>query len=76
MSEREMEVAKLVLANLTYQQIGDQLFLSPRTVEHHMARIKARSGATSRADLLARLSVTINAHEDASHRSVSRHSST
>ena len=65
MSERELEVARLVMDNLTYQQIGEKLFLSARTVEHHMARIKQRSGAQSRSELLARLSITINAHEDA-----------
>ena len=55
LSEREREVAQLVLAGLTYQQIGETLYLSARTVEHHVARIRRRSGAGSRAELLSRL---------------------
>ncbi|MFC7617455.1 helix-turn-helix transcriptional regulator [Actinokineospora soli] len=44
-----------MLAGMTYRQIGDKLFISAKTVEHHMARMRARLGAASRADLLARL---------------------
>jgi DNA-binding CsgD family transcriptional regulator len=55
LSEREREVASLVLAGLTYKQIGDRLFISAKTVEHHMARMRQRLGATSRSDLLAQL---------------------
>jgi DNA-binding CsgD family transcriptional regulator len=40
---------------MTYKQIGDQLFISAKTVEHHVARIRQRLGCTSRSDLLARL---------------------
>jgi DNA-binding CsgD family transcriptional regulator len=42
LSPREREVAELVLAGLTYRQIGESLYLSAKTVEHHMARIKRR----------------------------------
>ncbi|HEX4222068.1 MAG TPA: LuxR C-terminal-related transcriptional regulator [Pseudonocardiaceae bacterium] len=55
LSEREWEVADLVLAGLTYKQIGDRLFISAKTVEHHVARMRQRLGATSRSDLLAQL---------------------
>ncbi|HEX3780334.1 MAG TPA: helix-turn-helix transcriptional regulator [Pseudonocardiaceae bacterium] len=55
LSEREWEVAGLVLAGLTYKQIGDRLFISAKTVEHHVARMRQRLGATSRSDLLAQL---------------------
>jgi len=57
---REREVAHLVLAGLTYQQIGGSLFLSARTVEHHVARIKRRCGARTRSELLERLAVTLS----------------
>ncbi len=40
---------------MTYKQVGDRLFISAKTVEHHMARMRQRLGATSRADLLAQL---------------------
>lgn len=55
LSEREREVASLVLAGLTHKQIGARLFISPKTVEHHVAKIRQRLGATTRAQLLAGL---------------------
>jgi DNA-binding NarL/FixJ family response regulator len=55
LSEREIEVARLVLAGRTHREIGAQLYLSPKTVEHHVARIRTKLGATSRAELLAAL---------------------
>lgn len=55
LSEREREVARLVLAGLTHKQIGAQLYISAKTVEHHVARIRQRLGSTSRGELFARL---------------------
>ena len=55
LSERERQVAELVVAGLTYKQIGDKLFISAKTVEHHVARMRQRLGATSRGELLAEL---------------------
>ncbi|MTD59565.1 helix-turn-helix transcriptional regulator [Amycolatopsis pithecellobii] len=55
LSDRERQVAELVLAGLTYKQIGDRLFISAKTVEHHMARMRQRLGAGSRSELLAEL---------------------
>ncbi|WP_327224251.1 helix-turn-helix transcriptional regulator [Kibdelosporangium aridum] len=55
LSEREQEVAALVLQGMTYKQVGDQLFISAKTVEHHMARMRQRLGASSRSELLNQL---------------------
>lgn len=55
LSDREREVAVLVLSGLTYKQVGDRLFISAKTVEHHVARMRQKLGATSRADLLDQL---------------------
>ncbi len=55
LSDREVEVARLVLAGRTHKEIGAQLYLSPKTVEHHVARIRTKLGATSRAELVAAL---------------------
>ncbi|NJC69005.1 helix-turn-helix transcriptional regulator [Planosporangium thailandense] len=55
LSDREQEVADLVLAGMTYKQIGDRLFISAKTVEHHVARMRQRLGCGSRSELLARL---------------------
>ena len=53
-------MAELVLAGMTYRQIGESLYLSAKTVEHHMARIKRRTGAATRSELLERLSVSLS----------------
>ncbi len=55
LSDREREVAELVVGGLTYKQVGDRLFISAKTVEHHMARIRQRLGCSSRAELLDQL---------------------
>ncbi|MCC8248001.1 helix-turn-helix transcriptional regulator [Saccharothrix sp. NEAU-S10] len=55
LSDREREVAELVVGGLTYKQVGDRLFISAKTVEHHVARIRQRLGCTSRAELLDQL---------------------
>lgn len=56
LSERECEVGRLVLEGRTHRDIGGQLFISPKTVEHHVAHIRQKLGATSRAEFLAALS--------------------
>ncbi|MEA3215410.1 MAG: hypothetical protein QOJ19_1566 [Acidimicrobiia bacterium] len=55
LSERECEVGRLVLEGRTHRDIGGQLFISPKTVEHHVAHIRQKLGATSRAEFLAAL---------------------
>ncbi|WP_328646335.1 helix-turn-helix transcriptional regulator [Amycolatopsis sp. NBC_00348] len=55
LSERELEVARLVVEGLTYKQAGSKLFISSKTVEHHMARIRGKLGASDRRELLATL---------------------
>lgn len=55
LSGRERQVARLVLEGQTYRAIGARLYLSERTVEHHMARIRQRFGASGRSELLEQL---------------------
>jgi DNA-binding CsgD family transcriptional regulator len=55
LSEREVEVARLVLAGATYREIGARLFISAKTVEHHVARVRTKLGATTRAEMVAAL---------------------
>ncbi|GIJ09895.1 LuxR C-terminal-related transcriptional regulator [Micromonospora andamanensis] len=55
LSDREREVAELVVAGLTYREIGDRLFISAKTVEHHVARMRSRLNCANRTDLLALL---------------------
>lgn len=53
LSEREREVAELLLLGMPYRDIGSQLFISAKTVEHHVARIRRRLGAESRTEMLS-----------------------
>lgn len=55
LTDRELDVARLVLAGQGYRAIGERLFISPKTVEHHVARMRRRLGASSRGDLLSML---------------------
>ena len=64
LSEREHDVAVLILQGKTYAEIGQAIFISPRTVEHHVASIRRRLEAKSRSDLIAKLRLTIGGTED------------
>lgn len=55
LSEREQMVAQFIVDGLTYKEIGAQLYISPKTVEHHVAKIRQKLGATTRAQMLAAL---------------------
>lgn len=55
LSDREREVAELLLQGMPYREIGARLFISAKTVEHHVARIRRRLGAGSRSELLSML---------------------
>lgn len=66
LSAREREVATLVLSGMTYAEIGESIFISPRTAEHHMARIRRRLGATSRTDLIAKLQTIVGTDDGGS----------
>ncbi len=68
LSERELDVARLVLQGKTYAEIGQTIFISPRTAEHHIAHIRRRLGATSRSDLIAKLRMVVDQPDRAGDR--------
>jgi DNA-binding CsgD family transcriptional regulator len=51
LSAREREVAALAAAGVPSREIGEQLFLSTRTVDNHLQRVYTKLGITSRRDL-------------------------
>jgi DNA-binding CsgD family transcriptional regulator len=59
LSERERDVAELVVEGLTYKEIGQRLFISAKTVEYHVARMRQRFGSASRSDLLEQLRLLV-----------------
>uniref|UniRef100_UPI001BDCBA80 helix-turn-helix transcriptional regulator n=1 Tax=Pseudonocardia lacus TaxID=2835865 RepID=UPI001BDCBA80 len=55
LSRREREVGRLVLDGLTQREIGARLYISPKTVEQHVARLRQKLVAGNRAELVAAL---------------------
>lgn len=51
LTRREREVVLLAAQGLASRTIGDRLFLSPRTVDNHLARAYVKLGIGSRAEL-------------------------
>jgi two-component system response regulator NreC len=52
LSEREVEILKLIALGHTNAEIAKQLYLSVRTVETHRAHIQQKTRKTSRAELV------------------------
>jgi len=52
LSVREVEVLRLIALGHTNTEIGEQLFLSVRTVESHRAHVQQKLGRSTRADLV------------------------
>ena len=53
LTRREFEVLELVGRGLSNAEIGERLFITPKTVEHHVGRILAKLGLPSRARAVA-----------------------
>ena len=49
LTEREIEVLRLVADGFTNNEIAAHLFLSPKTVSRHLSNIFAKLGVSSRA---------------------------
>jgi DNA-binding NarL/FixJ family response regulator len=48
---REHEVLRLVATGLTDNEIASQLYISPRTVQNHLTRVREKTGLRRRAQL-------------------------
>jgi DNA-binding CsgD family transcriptional regulator len=55
LSPRELDVARLLVAGGTNREIGEQLFLSPKTVARHLDSAMRKLGVGSRTALAVRL---------------------
>jgi DNA-binding NarL/FixJ family response regulator len=53
LSRREREVVQLLVQELSNAQIGAKLFISPKTVEHHVSSILGKLALRSRFEVAA-----------------------
>ena len=51
LSPQELQIAQLAADGLSNREIGEQLYLSHRTVEAHLYRVFPKLGVTGRAQL-------------------------
>jgi DNA-binding NarL/FixJ family response regulator len=59
LSKRERLIGELLLDGLTHKEIGARIYVSPKTVEHHVARLRQKLDASSRAEFVAALRTTL-----------------
>lgn len=52
LTEREGEIAALLIRGLTYKMIGQELFVSENTVKTHVKNIYSKTGVQNRAELI------------------------
>ena len=55
LTEREQAIAELVAGGRSNKQVAAALFLSQKTIEHHLSRIYSKLGVRSRTELAARM---------------------
>ncbi|MEZ0074556.1 LuxR C-terminal-related transcriptional regulator [Planotetraspora sp. GP83] len=57
LSPQELQIARLAAEGLSNREIGERLYLSPRTIGSHLYRIFPKLNITSRAQLASRLTM-------------------
>jgi DNA-binding NarL/FixJ family response regulator len=53
LTNRQLDVAKLVARGLTNAEIADRLFISPKTADHHVSAVLAKLGMPTRRTVIA-----------------------
>ncbi|NUT33266.1 MAG: helix-turn-helix transcriptional regulator, partial [Hamadaea sp.] len=55
LTAQQLQIAQLVAAGATNREVATRLFISTRTVDHHMRNIFSRLGIRSRTELVRAL---------------------
>ena len=55
LTPQELKIALLVAQGLTNREVAASLFLSPKTIEHHLSAIYRKLGIRSRTELVRHL---------------------
>jgi DNA-binding NarL/FixJ family response regulator len=56
LTNRQLDVAKLVARGLTNAEIADRLFISPKTTDHHVSAVLTKLGIPSRRAVIVQAS--------------------
>jgi DNA-binding NarL/FixJ family response regulator len=67
LSERELEVLGLIAAGMTNREIGDRLFITPKTASHHVSSVLGKLGVRTRSEAAAE-AVRMSLEAGGSHR--------
>jgi DNA-binding CsgD family transcriptional regulator len=54
-SKRETEIIKDLIKRKKTRQIGEHFFISPKTVENHIASIYRKAGVANREELIEKI---------------------
>src|SRR5690606_37004893 len=57
LTNREIEVAKLIITGLSYKRIGKDLFIDERTVAKHIGNIFEKMGVSNKVELINKLRI-------------------
>ncbi|WP_037835636.1 helix-turn-helix transcriptional regulator [Streptomyces sp. NRRL F-5650] len=63
LSPQQQQIVQLAARGLTNREIGEKLFLSPRTIGSHLYRVFPRLGITARSQLRDVLEGTLSGHD-------------
>lgn len=61
LTDRERAVGELLVDGLTHKEIGARLYISPRTVEQHVAKLRQKLLVSNRRELIAALRTRLSA---------------
>jgi hypothetical protein len=55
LTPRELEIVQLLKDGLSYKELGEKMFLSVFTVNHHLKKIYKKMSVTSKSQLMAKV---------------------